>query len=256
MSMNNAIREDPHQVLHLHPRLGESSESRSDRDQERNAIRARRTIRCARRIDHARFRKAARSLSDAGHDPQLYRFSRQRGSRRWASSLSWSSSTRPGATSAATIWSPRGALRASRSTTRARYSCFWTTCWSTWTRWGRHSEKRFGVLAPGGIAFVKTTNKLEFTNREYRRPLFQWLPGVLKESVIHHHLHFDPRLANFTERPAVHWFTYASLCALGREAGFARFYTVTDLLRPEDPEIRGGWLRRAALPPPSRARRW
>ena len=40
-----------------------------------------------------------------------------------------------------------------------------------------------------------------------------------------HHLHYNPSLANFSLRPAVHWWTYADLCRAGREAGFAQFYT-------------------------------
>jgi hypothetical protein len=50
-------------------------------------------------------------------------------------------------------------------------------------------------------------------------------------------LHYDPKLANYSELPAVHWFSYASLCALGRQAGFQRFYSPLDLLQPSDPAI-------------------
>ena len=61
------------------------------------------------------------------------------------------------------------------------------------------------------------------------------------------HLHYEPRLANYATIPAVHWFTYDDLCARGREAGFSRFYSILDLLWPDDPPVRRSWLRRALL---------
>jgi hypothetical protein len=91
------------------------------------------------------------------------------------------------------------------------------------------------------------------------------LPDVVKESYIFRHLHFEPKLANYAERPAVHWFTFAELCQRGREAGFAQFYSHLDLKTPEASNFGGGqatrrikaqtlryvqrsaWLRAAAL---------
>lgn len=99
------------------------------------------------------------------------------------------------------------------------------------------------VLAPGGVLFIKTTNRLMVTNDEYTVPLFQWLPALLRECVIHQQQRYDPSLARFTTRPAVHWFTYAGLCRLGRSAGFYRFFSLTDALRIDDPEIDGHPLR-------------
>jgi hypothetical protein len=61
----------------------------------------------------------------------------------------------------------------------------------------------------------------------------------VKESYVFRHLHHDPTLANGTERPAVHWFTYAELCRLGREAGFSSFYSVLDV-RPPNPSTFSG----------------
>jgi hypothetical protein len=64
---------------------------------------------------------------------------------------------------------------------------------------------------------------------------------------VHHHLHFDPRLANYSLRPAVHWFTYASLCGLGRDVGFSRFYSIVDLVTPFDDTIASSAFRRSVL---------
>ena len=91
----------------------------------------------------------------------------------------------------------------------------------------------FRVLKPGGITYLTTTNRhrisLVGNNAEYKVRFYNWYPRLLKESYIFRHLHYDPGLANFTERPAVHWFSYADLCAVGRLAGFAQFYSPLDL---------------------------
>jgi hypothetical protein len=44
-------------------------------------------------------------------------------------------------------------------------------------------------------------------------------------------------LANYSLRPAVHWYSYADLCRLGRQAGFGQFYSVLDLLDTGDPLV-------------------
>jgi SAM-dependent methyltransferase len=76
----------------------------------------------------------------------------------------------------------------------------------------RSLEEMARVLRPGGAAFVVTTNRWRISptgdNGEYRVPFFNWFPEVVKESYVHRHLHVDPSLANFSERPAVHWFTF------------------------------------------------
>jgi len=104
------------------------------------------------------------------------------------------------------------------------------------------------VLRPGGAAFVVTTNRwrvsLRGDNGEYRVPFFNWMPEVVKEGYVHRHLHVDPSLANFSERPAVHWFTFDRLCRLGRDAGFARFYAPIDLY-DEAMLRRKSWVKRA-----------
>ena len=102
-------------------------------------------------------------------------------------------------------------------------------------------SEAYRVLAPGGLAYVQTTNRLQFTlfgkNLEYGVRYFNWLPPVVKEAFVHHHLHYDPGLAHFTPRPAVHWFSYADLCALGRTAGFHQFYAKFDMLNHDDLKI-------------------
>jgi ubiquinone/menaquinone biosynthesis C-methylase UbiE len=105
----------------------------------------------------------------------------------------------------------------------------------------------FRVLSPGGVAFINTTNRyivsLSGRNEEFNLRYFNWLPAIIKEAFVFHHLHYDPNLANYAERPAVHWYSYAALCRLGRDAGFCRFYSVLDLVDLDDPAISGRRLQ-------------
>jgi ubiquinone/menaquinone biosynthesis C-methylase UbiE len=109
----------------------------------------------------------------------------------------------------------------------------------------------YRVLEPGGVAEVTTTNRhrldLRGNNGEFTTRFYNHLPRLLKESYIFQQLHYRPGLANYTERPAVHWFSYADLCSLGRQAGFARFYSLLDLTDEEDPHIARSRARRLVL---------
>ena len=76
------------------------------------------------------------------------------------------------------------------------------------------------------VAVVITMGSLSFA----AVPFYNWFPRTVKESYIFQHLHYRPALADYSPRPAVHWFSFADLCALGRQAGFAQFYSPMDLL--------------------------
>ncbi len=112
-------------------------------------------------------------------------------------------------------------------------------------------DEIYRVLGPGGVAFIETTNRyrisLKGENAEYNVRYFNWLPATVKESFVFHHLHYDPSLANYSLRPAVHWYSYADLCRLGRQAGFGRFYSVLDLLDTNDPLVLKSKVRRFLL---------
>jgi ubiquinone/menaquinone biosynthesis C-methylase UbiE len=106
------------------------------------------------------------------------------------------------------------------------------------------------ILKPGGVAFIVTGNRLMIARNtsEFNVPYYSWLPALLRESYIFFHLHYRPALANYTARPAVHWFTFSGLCEIGRDAGFAEFYSSIDLRRDEPPpESPRQKLRRALL---------
>jgi SAM-dependent methyltransferase len=92
----------------------------------------------------------------------------------------------------------------------------------------------YRVLKPGGVLFVRTTNRMRFSltgiNWEYTVRFFNWFPRMIKESYIFSQLHYHPELARYSPRPAVHWFSFSDLCTYGRDVGFARFYSPFDLL--------------------------
>lgn len=120
-------------------------------------------------------------------------------------------------------------------------------------------QEAYRVLKPGGVCCVSTTNRYYFSptgrNGEYRLAFFNWLPRTLRECYVFHHLHYDPRLANYSPRPAVHWFSYADLCELGRQARFAQFYSIFDLSDPQAPSVQASAAKRLLLRMAS-ASRW
>ena len=109
----------------------------------------------------------------------------------------------------------------------------------------------FRVLKVGGAVWITTTNRWDIAitgrNGEFTTPFFNWFPPVLKEALVFHHLHYRPSLANYSLRPAVHWFSYSSLCRHGRDAGFSKFYSLIDVLRPMDATIISSPVRRAVI---------
>jgi len=109
----------------------------------------------------------------------------------------------------------------------------------------------FRVLEKGGVLNILTTNRLRFSltgnNGEFNVPFYNWFPAIMKESFVFHHLHCQPKLANFSSRPAVHWFTFSGLCMLGRRAGFSKFYSSIDLEDAEDKSIRVNRIKRFLL---------
>jgi 2-polyprenyl-6-hydroxyphenyl methylase/3-demethylubiquinone-9 3-methyltransferase len=109
----------------------------------------------------------------------------------------------------------------------------------------------FRVLRPGGAAWIITTNRWDFApsgrNGEFTTRFFNWFPPLLQETFVYHHLHHDPSLANYSLRPAVHWFTYSSLCRHGRDVGFSRFYSLIDVLTPSDASVAQSLFRRTVI---------
>jgi SAM-dependent methyltransferase len=107
----------------------------------------------------------------------------------------------------------------------------------------------YRVLKPGGVLFVRTTNRKRFSatgiNWEYSTRFFNWFPRGVQESYVFAQLHYRPELAHYSPRPAVHWFSFPDLCAAGRAAGFARFYSPYDLLYLTERAFTPTWRFRA-----------
>jgi len=103
-------------------------------------------------------------------------------------------------------------------------------------------RESYRVLKPGGLLYVYTSNRWRFSfrgyNGEYNIPFFNYFPAIVKEQYVTQTIVYEPRLANHSPRPAVHWFSYTDLCRLGRAAGFAHFFSRVDLISAED-----GWLK-------------
>jgi SAM-dependent methyltransferase len=106
----------------------------------------------------------------------------------------------------------------------------------------------YRILAPGGVLFVYTTNRYRISltgkNGEFRVPFYNFFPNIVKESYVFAHLHYNPRLANYSPLPAVHWFCYSDLCRLGRDVGFGEFYSPLDLAEATDSFVASSFRRR------------
>ncbi|MCG5517204.1 class I SAM-dependent methyltransferase [Ectothiorhodospira sp. 9100] len=67
------------------------------------------------------------------------------------------------------------------------------------------------ILAPGGVLYISTTNRLCPVQNEYDLPLYSWYPASLKRRYEHLAVTTRPELANYATYPAVNWFTYYQL---------------------------------------------
>jgi len=112
-------------------------------------------------------------------------------------------------------------------------------------------EEAYRILLSGGVLYISTSNRWKFSltgkNLEFRVRFYNWFPPMVKESYVFQHLHYEPTLANYTPRPAVHWFSYSELCKLGRYAGFAQFYSWLDLVDFDSPFVAKSRFRRFLL---------
>lgn len=101
------------------------------------------------------------------------------------------------------------------------------------------------VLKACGLLALCTTNKLHPFQREVKLnsllyfPFYPWLPKRFKRKIIRFLLEKRPDLLNYTEHPAIHWFTYNQLKDLLRKKGYHVFEHI-DTLKQAD--LRG-WQR-------------
>src|SRR5262249_58697216 len=78
--------------------------------------------------------------------------------------------------------------------------------------WRRVLVETSRVLRPGGVAVVYTTNRYCPLQQEVNAfPFYSWLPGPLKRAVLGWIMEHRRDLVNWTDFPAVHWFSFPGM---------------------------------------------
>jgi 2-polyprenyl-6-hydroxyphenyl methylase/3-demethylubiquinone-9 3-methyltransferase len=68
------------------------------------------------------------------------------------------------------------------------------------------------VLKPEGLLVFYTTNRLHpFQDEVNHFPFYSWIPERLKKPILAWIMKNRPDLVNYTDLPAIHWFTYEQL---------------------------------------------
>ena len=89
------------------------------------------------------------------------------------------------------------------------------------------------ALAPGGLLILVTTNRHHpFQGEVNHFPFYPWLPGPIRDRVLAWIMKHRRDLVNYTDFPAVHWFTTPQLSRVLRDAGLEVFSRL-DLMQPE-----------------------
>lgn len=89
------------------------------------------------------------------------------------------------------------------------------------------------ALAPGGVLLLITTNRHHpFQGEVNHFPFYSWLPGAVRSRVLAWIMKHRRDLVNYTEFPAVHWFSYPQLKDELRRQGL-EVYDRLDLMRRE-----------------------
>ena len=89
------------------------------------------------------------------------------------------------------------------------------------------------ALAPGGLLLLTTTNRYHpFQGEVNHFPFYPWLPGAVRDRVLAWIMKHRRDLVNYTDFPAVHWFSYPQLKGELRELGL-EVYDRLDLMRRE-----------------------
>jgi 2-polyprenyl-6-hydroxyphenyl methylase/3-demethylubiquinone-9 3-methyltransferase len=90
------------------------------------------------------------------------------------------------------------------------------------------------VLKPGGLLILTTTNKIHPFQREINHfPFYPWIPERLKTKILARIMTHRPDMVNYSEFPALHWFTYEQLKASLENFGY-KVYSRIDLIEKDD----------------------
>ncbi len=78
------------------------------------------------------------------------------------------------------------------------------------------------VLKPGGLLVFYTTNRLHPFQCEINGfPFYPWIPARLKTRILREIMKRRPDMVNYTQFPAIHWFTYEQLRRFLDRLGYA-----------------------------------
>lgn len=86
--------------------------------------------------------------------------------------------------------------------------------------WRRVLAEAGRVLRPGGVAVVYTTNRYCPLQQEVNHfPFYSWLPDPLQRRVLAWIMAHRRDLVNWTDFPAIHWFSFPAMRRAFRAAG-------------------------------------
>lgn len=106
------------------------------------------------------------------------------------------------------------------------------------------------VLRPGGVFVVYTTNRACPLQAEVNHfPFYSWLPDPIQRRVLAWIMEHRRDLVNWTDFPAVNWFTFGRMRRAFREAGMRPFDRLDLLALGRRPGARRALARTAAVVP-------
>lgn len=109
--------------------------------------------------------------------------------------------------------------------------------------WRRVLAEVSRVLEPGGVFVMYTTNRTCPLQQEVNHfPFYPWLPDPIQRRVLAWIMEHRRDLVNFTDFPAVNWFTFGGMSRAFREAGLTP-HDRLDLIAREP----GGGLKHALV---------
>lgn len=90
--------------------------------------------------------------------------------------------------------------------------CFLNSLLEHVNDWERTLKEAIRVLKKPGILYLVTTNQTcPFQSEIKKIPLYPWIPKKIKAKIIKYIMEKRRDLVNWTNMPAIHWFTYPQL---------------------------------------------